>query len=777
MKSRVQKPYDSSKNRFFGVALRGASAAAAVILFPCLVLLGLKITLGVGAVMAAVVAFTVRNRENTALSRQKTVTILKKRLPSSLPVLLLLAVSCRFFFLNMIHNANLLRLAGVLGIESGHLLFAGTAALVVLAVPFVLDAHAAMGDCWRSIAEKASSNRISFGLLRAFVVFLVMTGLYYLLEITSSGLKIGLFHGGAGTFFCNILVLLFAELVFAILLGNTERSLTLLSVLVALWSVANYYTVQYHGSPLIVSEFLNTKTAMAVAGSYRYDVSLVIVVVVFVAAAVLWLVWANRPVLVRRCGRLKSAASLLTVLIAAGAILWKLYPSVTAVNGVWMPWQRQINENGFLVYSLWDLRRRSVSITKPDGYDSAVLPEGTNAKADPENGEYPDIILILNESFCDLSSFADLDTDVDALEAFYSIPCVAGGSAVIPYIGGGTSDSEFELLMSKSEYLLAQGAPFTWLRNEQLGRSVVTYLRQFGYETTGMHILPANYNRNNAYPAMGFDHVFLGVEQPNSESSSYGNRKYTDEAFFEDLKRNYALIDPSKPQLFYLLTYQNHGGYEQNDASEDTVHVLNDLGDLTDDVSEYLSSVKLSADSFKALTEYYAAQDRKTIICMVGDHAPPFIRSLPAKDPGMDEREKQVVQRTVPYIIWANFDTEPITAATEYVSMVDLVPMVLSAAGMPLSPFYSHILSMHDVLPVRIRNGYVADREGNIMIYPDETGEWNGMLNAYYYLEYHSLQADEEYREELFAPFGETVQDKTENREGYRSPSPKYSLA
>ena len=48
------------------------------------------------------------------------------------------------------------------------------------------------------------------------------------------------------------------------------------------------------------------------------------------------------------------------------------------------------------------------------------------------------------------------------------------------------------------------------------------------------------------------------------------------------------------PRFMYLLTYQNHGGYEQNDNEYDTVYIQKELGDLTDDVNEYLSSVEKS---------------------------------------------------------------------------------------------------------------------------------------------------------------------------------------
>ena len=41
---------------------------------------------------------------------------------------------------------------------------------------------------------------------------------------------------------------------------------------------------------------------------------------------------------------------------------------------------------------------------------------------------------------------------------------------------------------------------------------------------------------------------------------------------------------PDGPRFMYMLTFQNHGGYEKNDDSLDVIHVSEDFGDLTDDL-------------------------------------------------------------------------------------------------------------------------------------------------------------------------------------------------
>ena len=555
-----------------------------------------------------------------------------ERIPDRMAMLLRLLVDGLFvviFFMKIYRRGipaeRLAGLEGRLHIPVSQLFLAGLVLAGILALLAVYAVHTLLHRESARIVRRICSNRIAGGALRFAVVLFVLSGLYWSLEISTFGFVVPFLHVSAAALICSISLLLVAELVLVLLLGNTKRSLTALSVLVMLWSIANYFTVLYHGSPLIFSEFLNFKTAMAVAGAYSYKITREILIVVFLSMVGILAADTAGPALVGERGRLKSVLYALLMLLATGAMLCWLFPLVVSDIFPWMPWNRIVINKGLLVYSVEDLQRRSSEPVKPEGYDASNLPEAVPADASVPGREYPDIILILNETFSDLNVYSDITTDQPALEAFYSIPGLVRGFAAVPKIGGGTSDSEFEMLLSKSEYLLTQGAPFTWIGEEQLSRSVVGYLQRLGYETTGMHIFGSNYNRNKAYPAMGFDHVLLGNGFPNSEGAAYGSRIYPDAPLYEDLKQQALETDQAKPQFYYLLTFQNHGGYELNDASLDTVHVLDDLGDLTDDVNEYLSSLRISADSFHSLIDYYAGSERKTIICMVGDHLPPFL--------------------------------------------------------------------------------------------------------------------------------------------------------
>lgn len=159
-----------------------------------------------------------------------------------------------------------------------------------------------------------------------------------------------------------------------------------------------------------------------------------------------------------------------------------------------------------------------------------------------------------------------------------------------------------------------------------------------------------------------------------------------------------------------------------------------------------MSSVALSAEAFKGLTEYFSGRERPVILCMVGDHAPSFIRQIPQGRGGSVE-EQDLLMKCVPFAIWANY---PVSFPEESIetSMTDLLPLLLSYAGMPETPFYQSVLDVHKRFPVRTSNGTVLDAAGTISQY-DENDPRYELIRNYYNMEYNLLTDSEDYLDAL----------------------------
>ncbi len=539
----------------------------------------------------------------------------------------------------------------------------------------------------------------------------------------------------------NLLVLFSFLLLLVFLVRKVSLGAVILCTLISVFSIANFYVILLHGSPLYPSEFANTRTAFNVLSGYKFPLSPQLFDIL--ALYFLELRLAGLCVPIKRSGAVLRAWA--AGLLCCGAGIYTLLFSPVALKNLWQfSWNASVMYSGFLCSAANDVKASLHPVHCPEGYDASVIRAAAADRADA-SAEYPDIILILNESFCDLNIYSEVPTNRDYLESFYSIENACYGIAFSPNIGGGTNDSEFELLTSDSMKLMAASAPFTYIAFSEKNATLLTYLKSLGYTTTVMHnSTPYNYSRHIAFPAMGFDHVYLGADSF-SETNYYGERPVLDRDDYAGMLSLYER-DGGEPRFYYLLTYQNHGGWEQNDAAFDTVRTTKDFGNLTDDLDEYLSSAALSADAFRELTEYFKNSDRPVVVCMVGDHAPSFISQLDANRE-MSFEETELWKRAVPFVIWCNFDFERPDGPL-YCSMTDLVPMILSCTDMPLTPYYRQILTVMETLPVRTRFGIVMDAEGHVYAY-DDTLAPDEQLTMYFYMEYNEITAADDYRAEL----------------------------
>lgn len=236
---------------------------------------------------------------------------------------------------------------------------------------------------------------------------------------------------------------------------------------------------------------------------------------------------------------------------------------------------------------------------------------------------------------------------------------------------------------------------------------------------------------------MGFDESHFIEDYYNK--SYYYNRPYImDEAVYDNLIEWYetAVDSSDAPVFLYAMTIQNHGGYELNSDEHDIVQAQ---GDYRDDrpLNEMLSCISLSDQAFNDLIEYYRNSPRKVIICMVGDHQALDVKNY--IDNTLSEREKALIIRSTPFIIWSNYEIDYSGIPTDGLSMIYVVPTVLNKAGIQLTPYYSYLLDLSQKYPVLSSMDFYMDEFGNYCTYSQEMNE--AILN-YYYLEYNNLSED-----------------------------------
>ena len=536
------------------------------------------------------------------------------------------------------------------------------------------------------------------------------------------------------TAFCLTLIL------FAVL-GKWSRATGISGAVFTVIALINYYTRDLHGSALMPQDILNLGTAAEVMNSYTLKITKDVVTIALLYLPILAIAFVQAQ-LVK--GAPKHASWKMRGVRVAGSALgvflvmfFGYFGPVTIKPKTtygWA-WQNTYYTYGYLAGTIEATSLMSDPIIEPENYtDTAVQTAAQKAgdyvaPASPESAEdYPDVVLILSESFYDFDLVTDLQADTDIMPVTKNLPNSVYGHTISPHVGGGTNSTEYEMLTSNSLILMPSITPFNWL-NLYNSNSIVSYLKGLGYSTMAAHpYTNSNYRRDSAWLALGFDETHFQDDFTSQEY--YGSRPYqTDSATYRDWEKMYEAMPEDKPRFSFLVSIQSHGDYDMNDASLDIVHAGTDYGEYDE-----------------LMNEQYEKTGRKVIVAMAGDHAPSFVKHVADASFAATDNDLQILERSTPFFIWANYPLEHAAAATSTtdplnrMDMVMLTPTLLQQAGLPLSDYYKYLLEMkHNTPVVTAANDYMKV-DGTYGTYGEDES-LDAWVKGYLALEYNNIGA------------------------------------
>ena len=568
------------------------------------------------------------------------------------------------------------------------------------------------------------------------------------------------------TAFCLTLIL------FA-MLGRWWLSTALSGAVFTIIALINYYTRDLHGSALMPQDILNLGTAAEVMGSYTLKITHDVIKIALLFLPILAIAFVQR----RLCkGAPKRASWPARGVRVAGSSLcvflvmfFGYFGPVTVKPKTtygWA-WQNTYYTYGYLAGTIEATSLMADPIIEPEGYSDAAAVEAF-AKADGYTGpataetaqDYPDVVLILSESFYDFDLVTDLQADTDIMPVTKNLPNSVYGHTISPHVGGGTNLTEYEMLTSNSLILMPSITPFNWL-NLYNANSVVSYLKGLGYSTMAAHpYTNSNYQRDSAWLALGFDETHFEDDFPTQDR--YGDRPYqTDSATYKDWEKLYEAMPEDKPRFSFLVSIQSHGDYDMNDASLDIVHAATDYGEYDELMDEYLSCIKMTDAAVQELCDYFTAQyektGRKVIVAMAGDHAPSFVTHVADPSFAAAGNDLELLQRSTPFFIWANYPLEHTDAAVSTtdplnrMDMVMLTPTLLQQAGLPLSDYYKYLLEMKQNTPVVTAANDYMKADGTTAVYGVDPA-LDAWVKGYLNLEYNNIGAHAKRDQSIFTP-------------------------
>lgn len=562
-----------------------------------------------------------------------------------------------------------------------------------------------------------------------------------------------------GPVFLNIVIyyLFFGFMLF--LIGRTGPAIIAGSLLLSVAGLANYFVIQFRSSPILPWDLYSVGVAATVADNFEYTLTVRAcnVILLFILLWVLCLKMRSRIKLrrVRAGGAVLLTASMLA--FGCGVQTDKAIDMFNMDTTLFTP--TVLYRNNGLVLS-FIVNMRYLNIEKPAGYSGEVLAElqakleqheaGEGTALAAAAGEKPNIIVIMNEAFSDLSVLGDFETNTDVMPFIHSLSeNTQKGWLYTSVKGGNTANTEFEFLTGMSMYYLPVGSiPYQQYIRSDLP-SLAGQLKSAGYTSVALHpYYSTGWNRNKIYDYMGFDEKYFRDSFVNPEKL----RTYiSDWSTFEKIIERFEAKDSDERMFFFDVTMQNHGSYvKRYDNFVPDVTVVDGSGRYLAATEQYLSLIKRSDEAFEQLVQYFANQSEPTIILMFGDHQPADY-VVTAIDDGktdedslshsMQERYDRSERYKVPFIMWANYDIEESTG--ERTSANYLAVRLLEAAGLPLTDFQQFLKELSADVPVITAH--------DSLIYGSE--EIKG-LDDYFYLQYNNL-FDMKHRLENFFTYHE----------------------
>lgn len=526
------------------------------------------------------------------------------------------------------------------------------------------------------------------------------------------------------------------------IIGKVKISLYITMVLTFILGIVNHFISEFRGTPFVPWDIFSLNVALTVLPTFSFKLTkkFAIGVILFIIG-LLFL----RKVKIDsfRNGKLKKsyrvAVMILTVTFIFNFYLTNMI-SVFGMDENWDP-KEEYHNNG-LIASIFK-QSRNLIITEPEGYDIVSITSLANTIEVPivkheENHEMPNVIAIMNESFAELKVVGDFKTNEEYLPFYHSLKeNTIKGNLHVSIFGATTPNSEWEFLTSNSmAYVPKRTVPYQQyvLRNSY---SLASILKDQGYTTSAIHCYyPQGYNRNLAYPRLGFEKfLYMGTLKDLTFIREYPD----DLSTYKNIIDIYENREPGKKMFNFTLTMQNHGSY--TDANYENTIIAED-GQYPK-LNQYLSLIKTADESFKFLIDYFSKQEEPTIILMFGDHQPyvedEFYKDLLSKRyEDINTKEATENKYITPFIIWANYDIDE----DKYKDVTDisanyLASLLLDVANIQKTPYLQFLDELRTELPIITGNGYM-DKTG---VYHDfsETNEYTKLIENYHFIQFNNM--------------------------------------
>lgn len=467
------------------------------------------------------------------------------------------------------------------------------------------------------------------------------------------------------------IALLCAALGFA--LANPMYGAAVVGLITGVMSLINRVKITMRSEPFVPRDIVLVKEAADAMGNYDLSLPwaqagvLLLLILLFVAAGIL--LPPKKPE--KKRGLVRAAACLLCLLLLVGLVAF-----VYSSDAVYESFETEkpydscavADELGFPYYFCYHFS--TMSVAKPEGFDRAEAESWEQDYEAPEDAAELNVVFVMNEAFSDILNedvfvFPEGEHPMSVYNELAAGENAYAGHIVIPYFGGGTADTEFDVATGMQTNLLNPNSPsLTAFRCvERPMESLYRVFGSEGYTTSFMH--PGDgwfYGRDEVYELLGAQEIYFADDM---EGLEYKGEWVTDASFAKLIEQRFEdSVSSGVPDFTYAVTIQNHMSYTEDKYGDYACPKVETTVELSPEVQTavdvYAEGIRDANAMLKELTEFYSAQSEPVLLIFFGDHLPYLCdnragyRELGLAAADASGAEDPFAAYTAPYLIWCN---------------------------------------------------------------------------------------------------------------------------
>lgn len=556
------------------------------------------------------------------------------------------------------------------------------------------------------------------------------------------------------SFLTNLLIVFTLILLLTSFFNNYRISISITCALTILFSLVNRVKIGFRGIPFVPKDLYLNSEIFTILNVVLTSKLIQLVIISLISISFLIFLIMNLP-------RFKFQIKERLVLLMISMTLMLGFINTNILNNISLN-NDNINckDNGFILFFVSNINDTPKKLSFE--YIANTIKHSNENRVNYANSNKvkPNIIIIMNEAFWDPNEMKGIQFSKTPTPNINKLKETSlYGHLESPTFGGGTANTEFELLTGNSIHFFNPG--YMVYPNE-IKKPIIalpSILKNQGYLTKAVHPFKNWYwNRRDVYKQMGFDEY---ISEEYLIDPTYKGFFISDEYVTDMIIKEIEKADD--PLFLFAVTMQNHGPYNDNryDGYAKDIEVSGNVSAESIKILETYTQGVYDADkSLGKLIDYCSNTSKPTIVLFFGDHLPVLgkdykvYRETGYLSDNTTTNDNDIKLTSVPFILWSNYNN--ISKDIGLLNVSFMGPYLLDFAKLEMPNYFKFLQSFSKEIPV-ISRTFAIDKKGTVVSSSDER-------YIYYNEDYMLVQRDIVYGDKVFeGDYNNWIVDKNPN--------------